>query len=496
MDGEEDFLGPQLPDNTAQAIAVGEFVSWPSWARLGGPQPPCSNWLSSYTRATPAAGELDPITKQPYTDCLPCTAPQEQDNPAPGSKRPGGVQGDLRQIMAGLKNRPARQHGSQLQAGRHRAQQGKANSNNNGNTLAKYGFLRNSSSVEKEFKRPRMAAEPPEGGAQQQQQRQQREGSGALAVDRAAGSSFLQELQPAYEEQQTQFDVFAAGRGPAGAPRPAAGQPAPAARSGAASLLAKLRGDLQEPSIDELLQQHQGQQDAGTAEEGEEEGADVAAASPGATMRAALTPLGLVQPSSPTLDELLQQTAGQVVIPDSPEASPGQPPHLGGPVSGGGGTGWQLAAQAAAAQITPGFYRVPESEDKEGAAPLGSPLLSRGRDQEAADNTASTADDAIASLDHVEHFAREARSAVDRAALQAVSDALPVPVHVQPPAYLRRQQHLQQQNSLLKRPFAVPRKAGAEKENAEVAAGGKRGKQEEAGQPQQGANLFARFTFK
>ena len=473
------------------------------------------------------------MSKLPYaagSDGQPCTAPQEADEPAPGSqgsgeRRSGDVHSDLRQIMAGLDQAgPSQRQGpgqGRRQQPAARARGAKAGAGGSGaptNTLAKYGFLRSSDSASKEFKRPRMdggAAQRPDATASQRQQAQQ---------PRPSGQAFLRQLQAA-DAAPSQFSMFAAGQGPPGG---AAGQAAPAAaQTGASGLLAKLRGDLQEPGVDQLLrqrrQQQQERQQAEGAEVGDcdEEGSFELPAAAGASPagHAARTPQDLGLRASPTVEELL--TGGGVVIPESPGFSTGGPRQMPGLGLGAAGGGGSAAGRQQEQQITPGFYGVPDSEEQDPLLALASARASPGLGGEeeeepredgggsaaeaaAADSGADA--DPIASLEHVPRFAHEARAAVDRAALQAVRAVAPLPMPLQPPSYLqqRRQQQAapvapppqQQQSAVaaaLKRPFCVPRRVEGEKENAGGAA--KRSKQGMA-ERGAGANLFAKFTFK
>ncbi|GAB4818724.1 hypothetical protein N2152v2_005770 [Parachlorella kessleri] len=156
-DGEDDFLGPLLADDVAQAIAT---------------------------------GQLDPITKLPYgagLEGLPCTAPQQQDPPShasQGSDADPGV----------LQNRRHHHHQQQQQQ---QGQQEKGNDSkaaalgNGGNTLANYGFLRHSGSAMKEFKRPRSSKEA---GTRGQHQQEQQEGEPQDGPSRGASSPTMDEL--------------------------------------------------------------------------------------------------------------------------------------------------------------------------------------------------------------------------------------------------------------------------------------------------------------
>ncbi|KAL4452455.1 hypothetical protein ABPG75_008117 [Micractinium tetrahymenae] len=154
---EPDFLGPPLPDDVAQAIAM---------------------------------GDLDPITKLPFADELqPCTAPLADDAAASGCMpRPGA---------ASQRGAPPEQQ--QQQHHHHRSGRGKSGQQQagaaNGTTLLNFGFVRGlAKPSQAEFKPPRPSSAPGSqdsaAGPQQQQQQQQ-----------AAASSSVEEQQQQQQQQ-------------------------------------------------------------------------------------------------------------------------------------------------------------------------------------------------------------------------------------------------------------------------------------------------------
>lgn len=258
VDGEPDFLGPALPDDVAQAIA---------------------------------AGDLDPITKQPFADELqPCTAPLTDDAAASGS--------------ASQRDAPPARQQQQLRSGRSKSGQQVVGAGN-GTTLLNFGFVRGlAKPTQAEFKPPRPSSAPGSQDSaagqplqQQQQQaaasssqeenkqlRQQGLGSPAPPKPAPAGDALA---SPTDEQWQSfrQRRHRASGRvllaaplaathpagkppGPAGGgktssffagPKPSVSgmrKPAAVAAAGSgASLLARLQAALkpEEPSVDELL---------------------------------------------------------------------------------------------------------------------------------------------------------------------------------------------------------------------------------------------------
>ncbi len=441
------------------------------------------------------------------------------------------MQDSLRQIMEGLDGGPSQGQPrlwqqQKQQQGQHRAKGSSgAAAANGGNTLAKYGFLRATESARKEFKRPRMCE-----GSQEDQQQVQRQGrqqeeeeqapysqqqpsrahagmgdslqagragpySAAAACPGRQKQAFLKTLQVAEPAQP--LPVCAAGPGAceeaARELRHAAQQPAAAlpVRAGISGLMAKLRADLREPGLDELLQQRACSM-GGTA--------GIAAASlgsPGGLGAQLQSPADLGLQPSPTIDDLIGGIGAKLPmepIPDSPEQD-----SLGAAPT-------QLQPEQ---QITPGFYGVSESEEQMGcmlAEQLvgGAPGLGldeqEAQVQDPAAAEGEAAGDSISSLQHVHAFAQEAKAAVDRVAVQALRDsgmAGIASLRVLPPAYLQsRQQQQMSSAAALKRPFSVPWAAGdINKENGAIPAGRKRSR---PGPPQQSPpnNLFSRFACK
>lgn len=270
-----------------------------------------------------------------------------------------------------------------------------------------------------------------------QQQQQQ-----SLQAGRTDAAAFLRTLQAA-DAPGVQLGGTAGGTSLG---RPATG-----------GLLEKLRRDVSGPQLDELLSRRAA-------------GGKAAQAAAACSDDGEAQPVDLQLPASPTLDDLLSGSMEVEVVPDSPASPLGQHPQP--PPAAGG---------AAAPQVTPGFYSSHVSDTEEGAVSLGGGPGSEG--------PLPVAEEAIASLGHVAAFAAEAVRAVSRATEQAVRETgLATAALLHPPASLRAQSA-----ATLRRPFSVPRKAGAaDKENAAGAAGSKRPRLQQS--PDATANPFSMFV--
>ena len=241
MGGEPDFLGPALPDDVAHAIALGErgqavrvaaaaLGCWPrgpalAWART--PLPQSGRELTAaqcLVLSLLTAGDLDPISKQPFGEELlqPCTGPLAADAAASGSQ-PGPGPASLRPLPSGWQQKNGRGKSG-------RQQQVVPGAGNGGNTLANYsGFLRGLaklSAAAAEFRPPRAGSSQP--GSQdsaealrQQQQPQQGEEQGEQEEEQQQEEQAARLQQDEEQQQQQQQQHTSLPASPQAAHQPA-----------------------------------------------------------------------------------------------------------------------------------------------------------------------------------------------------------------------------------------------------------------------------------